>query len=405
MDDFFKTKVGFSIGLLAVVFTIKPIVDAYSSYGFLFLGTNISVKYAYFFLTASLGLAVYFISAQFASEKHVETLNYLSDACYVFALVIPPLFVTLWIITVILDFIDGYFKITPDVRTVVTLLIAGYIAKYMYTILAKVIKKKFWLAEKNKERKNDIQILARASDLLHSGMYDLSVLESTKVVRTSLRRLLAFRGIAIKNLRLSDLLKLSVKHKIINKEDIDLYYEIRRNRNRSGRMIDSIDKSIAEKVLKLSRVLIIKLDFSEKYSGYEWLEKNRNKVLNVFKTGNARSTKKAVRMLRLALSDWDGDVSLEISEFFEVALMFNPKLIIDIFYKQNPSLLDSWLENSGVMLFTDFEGRGLDKLKKNKRDIFKSLNLYIERTENPTRKNIAELILEKIKSSEIILVN
>ena len=34
MDDFFKTKVGFTIGLLAAVFAIKPLIDANGDLGF-----------------------------------------------------------------------------------------------------------------------------------------------------------------------------------------------------------------------------------------------------------------------------------------------------------------------------------------------------------------------------------
>ena len=45
MDDFFKTKVGFTIGLLAAVFAIKPLVDANSSVGFTVFEIKVTVEW------------------------------------------------------------------------------------------------------------------------------------------------------------------------------------------------------------------------------------------------------------------------------------------------------------------------------------------------------------------------
>ncbi len=196
MDDFFKTKVGFTIGLLAAIFTIKPLVDAYKSLGFMVLGFNITIEYAYLFLTACLGLAVYFISLQFASNKHVNLFDRISNACYSIALATPPVFGgVFWLLTLVMESVGKFItQIPPNVLTGLAAFMTGYLGKSIYVFLTKSIRHKFAAAEKIQERKEDIELLTRASELFKREMYDLSVLEACKVVESVLIRLLNIRG-------------------------------------------------------------------------------------------------------------------------------------------------------------------------------------------------------------------
>jgi hypothetical protein len=402
MDEFFKTKVGFTIGLLAAVFAIKPIIEANASSGFIIFNFKVTIEYAYLFLTFCLSLAVYFISLQFASEKHVIVLDKISNFCYSLALATPPVYFALWLVTETLRVISGYLVQIPDswVNTI-SGVVSGIFAAVIYDFFRKTIKQKFLSAEKVEERKVDFELLTRAHELFRSGMYDMSVLESSKVVESIIRRLLEARNISIKNETLIDLVRLSEENGILNKVDASLMHEIRKKRNQSVHSFDAIDKETAERILFLSRDLISKLDLRSNSSSYEWLESNRGKVLELFKNGDSKKCQVAIKKLVDAWINRDGALWLEVSDFFEVALIHNPHLIIESF-SHDESLLESWLERIEGQLFTDFLGGQIPKLESNKVLMIKSLTEYIN-SNDKTENNVAaaQKIIREIKAAQI----
>lgn len=401
MDDFFKTKVGFTIGLLAAVFAFKPLVDSNSDVGFSIFQVKITIEYAYIFLTAFLGLAVYFISLQFASSKHVKTLDAISDACYSIALATPPVFLVFWLITISLSYVGSYASQIPSYAVnFLAGVLSSIFASVIYSFLQKSIKSKFLAAEKQQERKVDIEILSRAKELADIGMYDMSVLESSKIVESALRRLLETRGISTKRGSMIELVQLSEKHKILSGEEINFLNEIRQKRNESVHLIDAVDKSSADRVLHISRELIAKLDAVSSSSGYEWLEKNRKKVIQLLREGNPQKCRQSLDMLKEAWKNRDGAVWLELTEFFEVALTSNPELIVSMF-EDNEELLNSWLERADVQLFTDFVGGEKERLTEVRNAIISQLKKYISDTSSKSRCEVANKILAVIEESEV----
>lgn len=353
-------------------------------------------------MTFCLSLAVYFISLQFASEKHVVVLDKISNFCYSLALATPPIYFSLWLITETLRVVGGYLVQIPYswVNTI-SGVISGVFAAAIYDFFRKTIKNKFLSAEKVEERRLDFELLKRAHELFKSGMYDMSVLESSKVVESVIRRLLESRNISIKNGNLLELVRLSESNGILNKHDASLFHEIRKKRNESVHSFDAIDKETAERILFLSRDLISKLDLSSSSSSYEWLEQNRAKVLELFKIGDSKKCQAAVRKLVDAWVNRDGAIWLEISDFFEVALIHNPHLIIEAF-SHDERLLESWLECIDGQLFTDFLGGQVAKLERNKSLMIISLTEYTNRDDKSAKyKATGQRILNKIQESEI----
>lgn len=401
MDDFFKTKVGFTIGLLAAVFAFKPLVDSNSDAGFSIFQVKITIEYAYIFLTAFLGLAVYFISLQFASSKHVRTLDAIGDACYSIALATPPVFLTFWFITISLSYIGSYISQVPE--NAVNFL-AGFLSSILgsviYSFLQKSIKSKFLAAEKQQERKSDIEILARAKELADIGMYDMSVLESSKIVESALKRLLETRGISTTKESMLELVRLSEKYKILSSKEINFLDEIRKKRNESVHSTEAVDKNSADRILYISRDLIAKLDAVSSSSGYEWLEKNRDKVVQLFKEGDLQKCRQSLNMLKEAWRNRDGAVWLELADFFEVALASNPELIVSMF-EDDDELLDSWLESVDVQLFCDFLGGDKEGIAEARSVIISQLNKYISGVSSKSKSKLAKKILTVIKESEI----
>nr|WP_254219059.1 hypothetical protein [Vibrio mimicus] len=264
VDDFFKTKVGFTVGLLATIFAIKPLIDQYGDLGFLFFGMSLTIKAAYLLLISVLGLAVYFISLQFASSKHSEWLDKLSNACYSFALIIPPIFSLFWGVTILLAQVSKLFEqLSPEVISGVAAFLTGYVGKNVYLFIARSIKQKFLDAENTNAKNQILDSLNRASELNKSGMYDLAVFEASKVLESTLRQLLNELAPNSKMVSMYHLQQLASKHSILESRDIELLDEVRRNRNVTVHDQKAISAETSERVINLCRELLVKLSTYE----------------------------------------------------------------------------------------------------------------------------------------------
>jgi hypothetical protein len=405
MNDFFKTKVGFTIGLLAAVFAFKPLVDSNSDVGFSIFQVKITIEYAYIFLTAFLGMAVYFISLQFASSKHVKTLDAISDACYSIALATPPVYIAFWLITISLRFTGAYVsQISENSFNYLAGFLSGVLGWIIYSFLNKSIRSKFLAAEKQQERKVDMEVLTTAKRLADVGMYDMSVLESSRIVKSALARLLTEKGVPTWKVPMIELVKLSEKHNILNSSERVVLNEINKKRNEAVHHIDIIDKVTAYRILDISKGLIVSLDVLSSSSGYKWLEKNRDEVIKLLKDGDIHKCRQTLNMLKEAWRNRDGAVWLHLSDIFEVALIFNPELIV-IMFEDDKELLDSWLEKAEDQLFTDFLGGQTERLIDVRNKMILQLKDYISHTKIKPRLEIATMILTKIEESKVTAIS
>ncbi|GGX42573.1 hypothetical protein GCM10007392_06410 [Saccharospirillum salsuginis] len=197
-----------------------------------------------------------------------------------------------------------------------------------------------------------------------------------------------------------ELVQLSERNRILSSEEINFLNEIRQKRNESVHLIDTIDKQSANRVLHISRELLAKLDAVSSSSGYEWLERNRYKVIQLLKEGDLKKCQPALDRLKEAWKNRDGAVWLELTDFFEVALTSNPELIVSMF-ENDEELLDSWLERAGAQLFTDFSGREKERLTRVRSVIISQLKKYIAGTNSRSRREVADKILSVIEESEV----
>ena len=255
MDDFFKTKVGFTVGLLAAVFAIKPLVDVSGSLGFEFFEINLTIKHAYFFLTACLGLAVYFISLQFASSKHLKLLDTLSNVCYSIALATPPTFLLFWALTATASFVGSLItQIPPSVLSGTAAFLSGFFGKNLIKLLSQTIKNKFNEEEITKEKDEELELLARAEKAFSVGIYDMAVNESALVVEALLRRVLNYVHVPFSNHQtFLELVQLAGKENILSPKEVDLLHVIRKTRNKAIHEGETTMET-AQHIMKISSV-------------------------------------------------------------------------------------------------------------------------------------------------------
>ncbi len=113
MDEFTRTKIGFTITLLAALFTLQPLVDAYESVGFVFLSYNVTIRLAFLIVLGALGLAVYLISFQFIAGRRIDWLDRSSDVVYGIALLVPLAFIALWGLVILIGYLETFTAAIP----------------------------------------------------------------------------------------------------------------------------------------------------------------------------------------------------------------------------------------------------------------------------------------------------
>lgn len=402
MNDLFKTKIGFIIGLLAVVFTVKPIIDDYSTFGFYIAEYNITTSLIYKVFTSLLCVSVYCISIQFVFPKARKVLLTAIDIFYAASLALPFLFALIWAAVFIVNKINIHYEIKKE-NIQATIDILGLAASMLSILLASMsfikLNKTRLLSENKDYINNTIIQLERAHELFNSQMYDLAVLEAFKIIESTLRELTSIFGIT-EHKNIISLINECQRLELLDKSDIDLIHMIRKKRNVSAHLVDSIDKDSALQVLHLSSLLIKKLETTQDSTAYIWLMRNKRESLKSLEDNKSNKNKKIIQMLTKAWDYRDGAISGEISCFFEVALIYSPKLIIELFAK-NSEHFEDWLNRIGILLFTDYNGDQEEHLQHTKKRITESLTYFISKSNNNTSKKTALKILDTIKDAEI----
>ncbi|ELB2784585.1 hypothetical protein ACX13_12990 [Vibrio parahaemolyticus] len=261
MDDFFKTKSGFTIGLLAALFAIKPIVDASSSIGFELISVRVTVEHCYLFTISLLGLAVYFNSCQFLSTKHYRFLDVTSSIAYGAALFSPAAYALIWFFITFGKFVVSTFSL-EEINNIVSIIAAflGLIPSVLATFKSsRIINIKFEKLKADNESDENIVHLKRAKELLALDMYDMSIIETSKVVESSLKSLLLSLGIYVQNLPMLQLIRESRKHGLLTEEQVELLDELRKTRNQTVHALSDSSKEDAQKALRIASELFQKL--------------------------------------------------------------------------------------------------------------------------------------------------
>jgi len=144
MNELFKTKVGFTVGLLAAAFTIEPVIDKNSDIGFVVFGAKITLQHAYHLLMSCLGLSVYFNSIQFATDKHFPLLDKISNGAYALALAIPPIYAAFALMNIILANLSHIgVNVSPIASSLISGVLTGLMATFLYQFLDKSLRLKF----------------------------------------------------------------------------------------------------------------------------------------------------------------------------------------------------------------------------------------------------------------------
>src|SRR6266540_551007 len=402
MDEFTRTKIGFTITLLAALFTLQPLVDAYESVGFVFLSYNVTIRLAFLIVLGALGLAVYLISFQFIAGRRIDWLDRSSDVVYGIALLVPLAFIALWGLVILIGYLETFTAAIPtNLLNVLAGIAVGAATSAAVGKLISTLKSYRLALESNESRRKEIEALGRVQTLFSQGHYDLAAIELARIIELALKPAISNRTGETGLFSLSNLIRRARELKLLSEYDAAQVDELRELRNNSIHLDAKVSKEAAERALKLAEKLLKSLDFQVSVPSFRWLMAHRSEALRALREKNKNLVPLVLEHLRNAWRDRDGAIWLEISDFFEEGLIHLPGEALLALFDHDFSAFDEWLREIDTQIFTDFKGGDTARLQTVKERMIESLRGHLATKPNEPTKTMAKVLLEKLPSVRI----
>jgi len=251
MNEFTRNKIAFAVALLAALFTITPILSEIGSWGYKVFSLTLRVNHLYYFLSALLTLAVYIYGLQFLTERPFKQLRVTGDLFYAIALISPPLYVSLYLLTLIGSLLAKLFQApgAADILISIANVLLGIIGAQLTNRLVKAFSRKDRQARVENIQKEEVSILARARQLFNDGYFDLTVVECFKAIELTLRKALVARDIPVGRINPRVLMEKAHHQELIPPELFERIDQLRDLRNSISHQNASVTQLQAEQAL------------------------------------------------------------------------------------------------------------------------------------------------------------
>jgi hypothetical protein len=227
MTEFTKTKIHFALALLGVLFALHPYLERIQEHGFVYLGYELKLYYAYILIAALLALCVYCYGVTLVSERPHSWLERLGNYSYALAIMVAPLYGGLYLSSLLADRV-GQSHLAWAAPTVALGLGIGWLV--LSQVVALLLRGRLG----HQDRTAKIEQLAhqeklavqQAADLFDGDHYDLSVMETWRAVEARLRRVLMARGITLRKTGAAALIAAAKKAGVVSESTLRLLQEL-----------------------------------------------------------------------------------------------------------------------------------------------------------------------------------
>jgi hypothetical protein len=263
MTEFTKTKMHFTLALLATLFALHPVIDKVGDRGFWYGIEDHQVwlenDYVYGVLAGLLGLTVYCFALSMRSEQRKAWTEKVGNYAYGLAAIVLPLYGGLAVASWLGEELEetGWswaVKIAP----MVPLALGGF-----WLLVSQVLV--LWLRRRlsDQDRKAKIEHLAqqemaalnRAPEMFDSDHYDLSVIEAWKALEARLRRSLLLHGYSNPGEKSEAVIHAATRAGILAPSALGAVEELRRQWHIAVGT-EPLSREAADKTLKTTRDLL-----------------------------------------------------------------------------------------------------------------------------------------------------
>ena len=259
MDDFTKQKIAFAIGLLAVLFTVTPLLQPFGELGYYLFGVKLTFLRLYYTLTLILALSIYFYAIQFLTERDLRYPAIIGNLLYAVALVLPVLYAALFVVTYGVGLLRPVFS-NPIAQTVITAVIGSIVGGFGADVvrrLGQALGRQEKKAVSEQLEREEMQFFHRAEQFLQTGYYDLAVVEAWKAIEVAARGALLRRDVRV-SYRLPIHREIEM-HGLLPKDLIPALEVVRRTRNTAAHAVERISEEQARSAIELSARILAAL--------------------------------------------------------------------------------------------------------------------------------------------------
>ncbi len=230
MTEFTKLKISFALALMGTLFALHPFLDRFADWGFLYLGFDLKVYYAYFLTAGLLSLCVYLYAVTLLSDRPHSWCEKTGNSTYALAILVGPVYAGLFLSAMLADWV-ALSHVAWAAPVVAISLGGGWVA--LSQLVAWRIRRR--LGEQDLTAKmeqlawQEVASLNSARELFESDHFDLCVVEAWRALEARLRQVLLNRRIAPRGDHPDAILQIATKKGILREPTLGLIEELRRH--------------------------------------------------------------------------------------------------------------------------------------------------------------------------------
>ena len=230
MTEFTKLKISFALALMGTLFALHPFLDRFSDWGFLYLGVDLKVYYAYFLTAGLLSLCVYLYAVTLMSDRPHTWCEKTGNSTYALAILVVPVYAGLFLSAKLADYV-ALSHVAWAAPAVAVGLGGGWVL--LSQLVAWRIRRR--LGDQDRESKmaqlagQEVAALNSARELFESEHYDLSVVESWRALEARLRQVFLQRRITTRADNPTAVIHVAQKKKVLHEPALGLVEELRRH--------------------------------------------------------------------------------------------------------------------------------------------------------------------------------
>ena len=230
MTEFTKLKITFALALLGTLFALHPLLDRFADWGFLYLGYDLKVFYAYSLTAGLLSLCVYLYAVTLLNDRPHSWCERTGNSAYALAVLVVPIYAGLYLSARLADRV-AVSHVAWAAPVVALGLGVGWIA--LSQLVAWRIHRR--LGEQDRVSKmaqlaqQEMESLNRARELFDSNHYDLSVIEAWRALEARLRQVLLNRGVVTDTKDPQAVIRVATKKGILREPTLGLIAVLKRH--------------------------------------------------------------------------------------------------------------------------------------------------------------------------------
>jgi HEPN domain-containing protein len=262
MTDFTKLKMAFSVGLLAVLFMLKPLFDRVAKFSYPFLGVDLTLTALYYVFAVFLGLAAYFFALELLSGKTTSPFaQRAGNTMYALAILAPPAYSAIFVIAYLGNSLSKWSEGAVSANTInavgTGLLVLATVAALLY--LRRAIGERDRSFSVRKLGDEETAQLTKTNGLLEAGLYDMVVVQAGQTIETSLRRLLLAKGVYSGRSGMKELVERAEAHGLLGAAEKQDIHDVRVLRNQVAHEAKHINRATAEQVVDAARRVVTRI--------------------------------------------------------------------------------------------------------------------------------------------------